>query len=469
MNKRVSLFCIILLGINITLFAQDIPPFPSIDEAYNKVINKESVYAKLKRDYKIENPRDCKIEKKMIIGGGDIIPSEFGSYQSDELRQINYRLPDDRCYTVFLVTTPESSEGVTYKLPLVVEYYRMKNAIMYNKWDFYYWYFDNAYEVKGGKDDPVLYKVLIEKLEQLNFDINTSLRSRGDHPMPDALVYFTTIDKIEKAPNSQDIRKMDYWEYDEFYRDYIVYGNTIEFEDYEEGKVKQNYSDSKAILSVKFQRDKDKNGKTGEWYWYAFYQTARSVEHGKPVEDQNLYHTAGSIGFKEVFNKPAKTKLPPYNSEVYDEYIENEIKQLFISMYNGEEGAKDNLFKHIAPENGEQIISSFEDYFKDLKDKFVKIKTDENGQPMVNVSVSDVHRPESYNGSVYITVKEQRIGIDKDKSLKKVYKNAGMSKAAMAKFSGGFNNSGSYKMKCILLDGQIKIAEPIKRSSEIPF
>lgn len=457
------------LGINLSFMAQDIPPFPSIDDAYNKVINKESVYEKLKKDYLIENPRDCKIEKKMIIGGGDVVESSFGSYQSDELRQINYRLPDDRCYTVFMVTTPESSEGVTYKLPLVVEYYRMKNAIMYNKWDFYYWYFDNAYEVKGGKDDPLLYKSLVEQLNKLNHDVNRSLRGRGSFTMPDALWNFTTIHKIEKDPNSQDIRSMDYWEYDEFSRDYIIHGNTIEFEDYEEGVLKQNYKNSKGILSVKFKRDKDKEGNRGEWYWYAFYSTARKVEHGTPIEDTNLYHTAGSIGFKEVFNKPAKTKMPPYNSEIYIETLEKEIRRLFIDMYNKKEGAYDAFFKHISQNNGEAILKSFEDYFKELDEKFVKIKTDDDGTLMVDVSIPPANDPEKYNENMSIYVKEVRIGTDKDKSLKKVYKNAGMSKEAMSRFNGRLYRSESYRLKCVIIDGQIKIDAPIKITSEIPF
>lgn len=457
MKKLISTSVLSLFFV-LNLFAQSVPPFPSVDAAFNKVISNDRVYEKLKSDYQIENPRSVKIEKKMTIGGGDVIVSDFSSYQSDAARDINYRWPDDRCYTVFTITTPASKEGVKYTLPLVVEYSRLKHGVLTNDWEFYWWYIGNPYKVEGGKIDQELHALLIAGMEKYEGNLLTYRRE-----MPDAIAPFTTIEKIEKDPEAQDFREMNYSDFDRITRTYIIYGNTIKFGDYDESVVSANYEGSSASINAVFERTKA-GGKTGSWYLSEIQAAGWGTRHGKEVSDANLYQTLGSIGFKKVYKQAPTGKTAPYFSETYENQFNSEFRQALIDLYEQKDGARENLQRYLIPDS-DAIVKSFESYFQDMRSKFVYF--DDRDDEGVKVSMSVDAEPESCK--LYLYFKEKRDSWSTNADLKKAYKAAGMSKEAFNRFSASLFEHTSYTFKVELIDGQLKVAEAIVRSEEIPF
>lgn len=441
------------------IFGQNVPSFPGVDAAYNKVVSSDRVYEKLKNDYQIENPRSVKIEKKMTIGGGDVIASDFNSYLSDAASSINYRWPDDRCYTVFTVTTPASKEGVKYTLPLVVEYSRLKHGVLTNNWEFYWWYFDNPYKVEGGKIDQELYSKLIEGLENIQGNLLVYKRD-----MIDAIAPFTTIERIEKDASKQDFREMNFQDKDRLTRTYIISGKTIQFEDYDEAILKQNYEGSTTTIKAIFERAKG-GGKTGDWYLSEIQPEGWGTKYGTAIEDPNLYQTLGSIGFKKVFNQPPTPKTPPYFSDTYEEQFNAEFHKALIDLFNQKEGAKEEFMKFLI-KDGDPVLKSFETYFEDMKNKFVHFdESKEDGGVTVSMSVDS--DPEDCELHLYF--KEKRDSWSTNPELKKAYKAAGMSKEAFNRFSASLYEQPSYSFKVQLIDGQLKIAEPIQRKEPIPF
>lgn len=461
--KKFSILCTLIFAFTWTSFGQDVPPFPSVDATYKKVLGFNAVYEALKKDYKIENPKACKFEKIMTIGGGDVIKSDFSSYQTDHGRSLNYRWPHDRCYTVFTVTTPPSSEGVTYKLPLVVEYTRIKHDVLTNNWEFYWWYFDTPYSTKGGKDDQLFFELTIEALKKIEGKIVPFKRGTS---IPPALEDMTSISKIEKNPKEQDLREMRYSDKDYLTRHYICHGTATKFQDSDEAIVEQNFKGSKAYISVQFVRPKDESGKTGDWSVYKITGTNWQLDRGEPSEDKNLYQTLASIGFDKVYKKPPTPKTPTYFSRTYQDQFDVELEKALIDLYFQKEGAEDNLRKLLIPD-GEAILKSFQDYFADMRAKFVDLKEEDGKITGITSSLAVYTDAEKCKLRLYINGKRKSYATDK--SLKKKYKAAGMTKDVLNRYNGSHTDRESHDFKLELLNGQLKIAEPIKRKDPIPF
>lgn len=461
--KKVLFLSTVLFCWIVQVCAQDVPPYPNVDQTFKKVLSFDKVYEKLKKDYKIENPKESKFEKIMTIGGGDVIESDFSSYQSDAAKRINYRWPDDRCYTVFTVTTPESSEGVTYKLPLVVEYSRLKHGVLTNNWELYWWYYDTPYSTKGGKEDQLFYTMLIEKLKTIKGNV---IPQKRDHTIPTSLEDMTTIEKIEKDPNKQDIREMKYANKDYVERQYVVYGKATKFEDYDESKVEQNFENSKSFIAVRFERPKDENGKTGEWFVSSITGTSWQIDRGTATDDQKLYQTLSSVGFEKIYKKPPIEKSPPYFSDVYEEQFNQELEQALLDLYHKKEGAAQNLQKFLIPDP--KVLESFVAYFEEMHQKFVSLKANESeDESGIRSSLSVNTNPD--NCKLYLYFKIKRAPYTEDKGLKNKYKDAGMSKEVLKSRYAEYNERERHDFSMELIDGQLKIAKPIKRAAPIPF
>lgn len=149
---------------------------PVVASVFSETKENNKVYESLKKDYKIMNPKACEIEMKTMIGSGEIV-SDWSTYKSQEGERLNYYWPADRTYTVCTMTTPESTDSVTYSLPLVVEYSRIKNSVLQNDWSFYWWYYDTPYYSTGGKEAPLFYELFIAKLSEIEGDLVPYQRS----------------------------------------------------------------------------------------------------------------------------------------------------------------------------------------------------------------------------------------------------------------------------------------------------
>jgi len=437
---------------------------PRTTQVFQDIKANAAVYDNLKTRYKIENPKACKFEMKMTIGGGDVIVSDWSTYKSQEGERLNYYWPDDRAYTVFTVTTPASSEGVTYSLPLVVEYSRIKNSVLQNNWSFYWWYFDTPYSSTGGKEDPLFYDLLIAKLSEIEGDLVPYKRNE----IPTAILNFTSIQKIEKS-DVADLRQ-NYSNSDNVTRTYAVYGEASQFSDSDDSEIELNLKDCMSYLEVSFTRPKE-NGKDGEWELYSFNGGwGVGIKKSTPTDDKTLYKTVGSHGFKTVFQKEKQPKATPYFSERYQKQYAAEVTPILLDFYNKKEGAAEKLKSYIIP-GGDEIFQSFQDFFQELETKLVKVVPNTLNSPNHDGMLARLHvnANEVDNGYFMIYTKVERKAHTAEKGLAKQYKDAGMSKDVMNRFGGEYKKSDNLEFKIILIDDQIKIASKLEWSETIPF
>ncbi len=453
-----TLTFIVLQGL---LFAQT--GLPSATKVFNDIKANSYVYESLKTDYKIASPKACTFEMKMKIGGGDIITSEWFTYKSQEGERLNYFWPDDRAYTIFTVTTPPSTEGVTYVLPLVVEYSRIKNGVLQNDWSYYWWRFDNPYSSTGGKEDPLFYELLIAKLSEIEGELVSYRRET-----PPAIVNFTTIQKIEKS--SEQDKRETYSNGDNVTRTYAIYGEASKFSDSDESEVELNMNDCISYLQVQFSRPKE-NGKTGDWELYSIYNGFPSgIKQSTPTNDKTLYKTVGSHGFKAIFQKEKQPKAMPYFSENYQKKYAAELTSIMMDFYNKKEGAAEKLKSYIVP-GGDDIFKSFQDFFQELDAKLVSVVPNTINSPehegflaRLYVDVNEVEK-----GYLQLSTKLERKEHSSEKGLLKAYKDAGMSKEVLNRFGGSYGKSENLQFKLVLIDDQIKIASKLEWSETIPF
>lgn len=447
---------LIIFFASFQIFGQSHPPFPNVDEVYKNILNNPSVYKSLKEDYKIANPKDCKIEKKMIIGGGDVIVSDFSTYKSDNANNLNWKWPEDRAYTVFRVTTPENTEGVKYVLPLVVEYTRLQYDAMTSNYHYLWWKFDAPYSVSGGREDALFEELLKNKLNALEQGLTQG--ARGDFPTD--FGGFSKITGIEKS-DKKDLREV-YSNVEKVSRTYIIKGDCIKYTDRSESEVAAHFIDSKYYLYVVFQRDKDEKGKTGEWYASSFLGgigTGLSV--GTDSGDKQLYQTIGKNGFEAVFQRE-KTEIElPYFSKKYEEKVSAEIAQIIIDCVEGKDGAEERLKSYLAP-GDEELFNKYKEYFDDIRSKFVGIRYRSENPVYVYAKFE--------NEVKYIsaTIKLERKSLFDDKSLKAVYKAAGMSKQQIA-MGGAYSVDFRWRQEVIVIGNQVKIIDAPSGELPIPF
>ena len=399
---------------------------------------------------------------KMTIGSGEIV-SDWSTYKSQEGERLNYYWPDDRAYTVFTVTTPESADGVTYSLPLVVEYSRIKNSVLQNDWSYYWWYFDTPYSSTGGKEDPLFYELLISKLSEIEGNLVPYKRS----DIPTAIENFTTIQKIEKStePDSRE----NYSNSDYVTRYYSVYGEASTFADTDDSEIESNLKDCMSYLQVQFRRPKE-NGKEGDWTIEAILGGfGTGIQKSTPVEDKKLYKTVASHGFKAVFQKEKQPKATPYFSERYQDNYAAELTPIIMDFYEGKDGAGEKLKAYIVP-GGEEIFESFQNYFQELRTKLVTIKPTRNSPEheglltRLYVEANDIE-----NGYLMLYTNLERKSYSSEKGLNKIYKDAGMSKEVLNTREGHYYKSENIQFKIVLIDDQIKIASKLESRNTIPF
>lgn len=456
---QIALSFILLQGV---LFAQT--GLPTVEKVFSDIKANSSIYESLKTNYKIVNTKSCTIEMKMTIGGGDVIVSSWSTYKSQEGERLNYFWPDDRAYTVFTVTTPENAEGVTYKLPLVVEYSRIKNSVLQNDWSYYWWYFDTPYSSTGGKEDPLFYDLLIAKLSEM--EGNLVPYKRND--IPTAIVNFTSIQKIEKS-NEPDLRQ-NYSNSDNVTRTYAVYGEVSNFSDTDDSEIESNMKECVSYLQVLFTRPKE-NGKTGDWIVETFYGGfATGIKKSTPTDDKTLYKTVGSHGFKTVFEKEKQPKATPYFSDRYQEEYAKDLTHAIMDFYHKKDGAAEQLKSYIVA-GGDDIFKSFQDFFQELDRKLVKVVPNTLNSPEHDGLLARLYVEANKvdKGYVMFYTKLERKSHSSEKGLLKLYKDAGMSKETLSKHEGSYDSSENLEFKIVLIDDQIKIASKLEWSETIPF
>lgn len=451
--KSITLLLGMVIGLTSLVNAQRLP---SIDEVFNNAKANPKVYERLKSTYKIEAPKEAKFEKIARIGSGQWDPSKFNPYRSSQGKSLNFFWPEDRAYIVFKVTTPESAEGVTYELPLVVEYTRIQNQKLTNSWHFHRWYFDNPYSARGGKLDALFLSLIEQDLGEIEFSFKPTIMT----DFPPCLEYMVNVTDISYQEDSE--KRQFASNRQEIQRIYEFTGTKIYFDDYDETKVSHLYEDQLIDVKVTFVREvvdgKEKDWEVNSYYCIGF------TEEGNRVETDDIYLIMKRIGFTSMYkNEPQKTVIP-YYSEAYSDNWEEGIKEALIKLYNKDQSGEDEIRKYTA---GDSIASGIINYMHTFKDRMVEVDTKWIQVELKNNSDMTEEEPESV---AKIDISYSRETTSRDKSLVKKYKSAGMSKDVL-KSTGGFINSTSDKnfLRVALIDGEIKIIEIPKLEEEIPF
>lgn len=440
------------------------PKLPSIESVFEKVKANPKVYESLKKNYKINTAKDCKFEMIMTIGGGDVITSDWSSYKTDYGYKLNYYWPDDRAYTVFTITTPKNTEGVIYTLPLVVEYSRIKNDVLQNNWDYYWWYFDNPYSVKGGKEQALFKELLLKKLSTMKGDI--VIHKRNDIRKP--FEYFTSIKSITKTDKTETRQLYSNVEY--VYYTYEIIGETTEYEDNDQSIVKANYPNSKGYFEVTFKREKE-NGKTKDWVFSEFIGGFQNyVEKGEPSSDKQLYETIGTSSFNTIYQKEKTPRKLPYYSKTYNQQFSEGLTQSLVNLYHNKPDAEVELKKYIVP-GDDKIIPSIKAIFNEMKKTFVELAPETLNNPNHDGIYVDLYVNESSieKSEVRLVIKGFRKPWTSDKNLKKIYKSSAMSKATLDKWGAKYNLNNKSSLSTVFINGEFKITSSPELKENIPF
>lgn len=442
-------------------FAQA-PSLPSVESVFKQYQATNQYVAKsLKEKYLIANPATCKFEMQSNASSSQT--SEWNVFKSSQGYKLNWYWPEDRAIVTFKVTTPANKEGVSYVMPLTVEYSRIKSGVLQNEWNYYSWSFGNPWQVKGGKEDALFQELLVSNLLELKGSLDPNDREMDIQ----YLAPFTSVTSIEKSTRPQ--QRESYSDKENVIQQYILTGETIEYapQVYEEANVKDNYTNSKGYIEVVFERSVDKT-KRGEWSFAGFNGgPGNKIEHGTPTGDKKLYKTAGAFGFSEIYKKDKQETETPYFTDTYVEEYEKRISEAFTNLFLGKEGAQDELKKYIVG-GGDDILKAFVDRANELKNKFVELKPGDDHSG-IYVSVSSIsYGKVAERGKLTFDIKGVRRKYGKDKTLKNKYK-AAMSKEAFSYFEGSFDYSETIYLKLVEFDGDILINEVPEFNAEIKF
>lgn len=461
--KKVIILLIVLVSYIGTLFSQSVPPLPSIEKVFNDVKANQYVYKALKEDYHIADPKKCTFKMGILRSDGSFVDAYWSTYQSDYALSVNFRWPDDRARVYFTVITPKSTEGVTYELPLLVEYSRIQNDIITNEWNYHWWMFQSPTKTTGKVKQKELLDTLIGRMSAMKY----SFIPEKNYDYPEQLEQWVSIASIVEAPQPDEIESDSYTEW--MTRNYIVKGDYIKTESdfnnmlgYDE--VSAHYTDAAFQLVVVFERDKNiGDQKASDWRFHEFKNyNCHFLNEGTLIQDTNFYATFQRVGFDMIYQKE-KTKMErDYFTVASIEQFEKEVNQALSDVFLGKPDAENNLLKYCSDE---LIRDGWVEAIKEMKRKMVKFEE-------IDLYTQKVQRyaaGKNEYAEISIRLYYSRESWQKDKSLKKLYKNAGMSSAVLS--NGGWLQKSSIgnMYKLIAIDNQLKISSCPPIENDIKF
>lgn len=450
------------MNLSLVIGQTDLPTVESVFRQYQNT--NPNVSKSLKERYLVVNPSECKFFLQQNASSEFVEKSEWRVYKSNQGFRLNWRWPEDRASVKFKVTTPPNAEGVSFVMPLVVEYTRIKNDVLQNSWSYYSWHFENPWQVKGGKEDILFQELLVSYLMKLEGHLDPYSRENEINLMS----CFTKIENIKKS--ERPTQRKSYMDKEVVVQQYVLDGETIVFDDPqdEEVIVKNNYNGSKGYIEVSFERSINK-AQRGDWVFAGFESgPGNKIEHGEPTENKTLYKTAGSFGFKSVYMQEKHETQIPYFTETYIKKYEKEISQVLTNLFHGKQGAEDELKEYIIP-GGDDILKAFKDRAGELKNKFVELKPG-NDDFGIYVSLRGIsYGNVDERGKMTLDITGVRKSYGKDKALKKQYQDAGMSKEALAYFEGSFDYHEVVNLSLVEFEGEILINNAPSFNVEIKF
>ncbi len=450
---------LILLLFYSSSFSQSNPPLPSVDKVFDDIKKNEFVYKSLKNDYHIADPKACKFIKGLQSYDGTQSEAYWGTYKS---QHADYRWPDDRAAVYFTVITPKSTEGVSYVIPLLVEYSRVKNDIITNEWTYYWWMFKAPISTSGKPKQNELRDTLINALSKIEHHF---IPEEG-YGYPSKMDRFIRIESIVDAP-TQDVTKSD--SYREWMtRYYIIKGDHIVTEEDSDNMlgydgVKEHYKNAEFQIAVTFERDKKiDNQKATDWKFheYVIYES-KFLNKGDLVEDTNFYATLHRYGFEKIYQKePSKVERDYFTTASIDEF-EKDVQKAIEDIFLDKPNAEDNFLQFC---KDEIVRDNWVIAINEMKRKMVKFEE-------VKLYTQDIYnyaRGRDEHADISISIYYSRV-LAKKQIVKSVYKSSGMSKDIYAK--GGWlqksSIGGMYEL--IEIGNKLKIATFPPKENSIKF
>jgi hypothetical protein len=447
-----------------SIFGQDLPPLPSVEKVFEDIKANKFVYERLKNDYHIADPKSCTFKMSIPDRGGDEVKSYWSTYQSDNAQEINWKWPDDRASVYFTVITPKSTEGISYVLPLQVEYSRIKNDIITNSWEYYWWMFKAPLKTVGKPKQKELNDSIIEAFKKFEFSFIPS----SDFGYPEDLETFIHISDIADSEVADVTSSDSYREW--MTRFYILKGDYIKTEEgsknylgYE--KIGAHYTNAEYRLAAKFERNKKiDNQKATDWKFVGFINyDSRFVSKGTLITDSNMYVTMHRFGFEKIYQKPKTVIERDYFTDASILEFENNVNQALTDVFMGKANCEENLLKLCTDAS---VRDGWVAHINEIKRKAVKLeKVDIYTQDVI-----DYARGRDEHADISIRIYFSRESWKKDKSLKSVYKEAGMSKDVLAQ--GGWlqkTSLGGNMDKVIAVDNQLRLASFPEKENNIKF
>lgn len=435
-----------------SIYGQSVPALPSIEKVFSDVKANQYVYKALKEDYHIANPKSCTFKMGLPNGEGGYNEAYWSTYQSDYALSVNYKWPDDRAKVYFTVITPKSTEGVSYELPLLVEYSRIENDIITNNWSYYWWMFKAPMKTIGKVKQKELKDTLISTLGKLEYHFIPE----KNYDYPEQLEKFVAIESITESPKADVTESDSYTEW--MTRSYIIKGDYIVTKEDSDNQlgydgVAEHYEDAEFELFVMFERDKSiGNQKETDWRFYEIKQyNSNLINKGTLVQDTNFYATWQRYGFNKIYQHE-KTKVDrDYFTVISIQKFERQVSQVLEDVFLDKPGAEENLSKLCVDE---MVTNGWLAAIDEMKRKMVKFEG-------VDLYTQDIQRYASgddEHGDISIRLLYSRTSWKDDKALKKTYKDAGMASDILA--SGGWlqksSIGGMYDL--VAKDNQLKMA-----------
>ncbi|MEZ4923852.1 MAG: hypothetical protein R2780_11820 [Crocinitomicaceae bacterium] len=468
MLNRTYLLLVLLNVFNVN--AQNLPPLPTVDEAFNQVKN---VYLKDKNsslavDFGISDLSQVKILKSWE-SEGQTIDASFSAYSSDfmyDLFPFKNPKPKDRCHIYFLLETPKESNGTYYQIPIEVVYTRLKNDALTNSWEFFWNKLGYPTEL-GGNEFTAEKKInlLVNSFRSMKIDKLSQQGTINNGVTTDisALMNLYTIKKIEIG---YDFRKS--------VNEYEV-NFDIEGEGYYNllsAKSENEIQIGLRRISVATKMTKQASG------WEITYMMIRGEYSGNDQlkVEENFWGHFHEVGFDAIFQTKAAYN-PPYYAEFNLRNFEKDIKNAVVSLYS-DSLSNANVLDQFFDENeanSKEEKKYLVDLFNNLKSKFVEIYPYSEG--LLKAIVFSHKITESFEenkfGIVSLDIRLYRKSLynDSAKQLKKMYKDGGMSEEIL-KQGGELDIQLKLEFSCHVVNNYLYLTKVNKAKVDeckIPF
>jgi hypothetical protein len=365
--KRIQL-ALALAILVFQLYAQ-VPPFPSIDAAFAKVVM-ATYQSQILIESGLPVSKFKMLPKKEVKEWNNKYSEEnsyFSAYTSTQAQKLFWTskpdYPKDECHIIFSANSPKVGNEEYHSIAFDVVYTRLKNAVLTNTWEFKYVDYAGHYAFnKKGLDGKLMVENAIKalmqtknvaaKIEDETVDLNGNVyRFYADFKMM-ASIDSVTFEKNEFNPSNY---------YLNFYGTYQNFSYDTDCTPYTAGI-------KKLVMKV---TTEENAGKVVETQFRDYTTTASLSEI---LNSKEGYKTGQQLRFSELYQKPKQAKCEnapsaAVNSELGVEAQKKMGECLLSVLAKEKELDKPERLKVFLNPNDDAGYNKFMTLFKALEDQ----------------------------------------------------------------------------------------------------